>query len=274
MLLAGLGGSAHTYDDLAPRLTDSFRVIALTRRGTGESGRPSTGYDVSSRARDDLDVLDSLRVDSAYFVGHSIAGDELTELATRYPNRVAGVLYLDAAYDRSTMPSVGVSDPDMQVVHAPLIQTFDELLNFRRRSPLGLPPAMETDFWKTVRGEDGELVSSPPLPIMLAMIAESKRWHPDYAKIRAPTIAIYAFSLERPLTNVLLRPSDSVERQKSNELWRSEHWAWQNQEIARLVRGNPSAKVIVLNPADHLVYFSNSAAVLDAIRSLLPKSPR
>ena len=34
LLLAGLFGSAHAFDDLAPRLTPRFRVIALTRRGS------------------------------------------------------------------------------------------------------------------------------------------------------------------------------------------------------------------------------------------------
>ena len=42
LLLAGAGDSAHVFDDFAPRLTDAFRVLALTRRGFGESDRPAT----------------------------------------------------------------------------------------------------------------------------------------------------------------------------------------------------------------------------------------
>jgi pimeloyl-ACP methyl ester carboxylesterase len=272
VLLAGLGGSAHTFDDLAPHLTDSFRVIAITRRGTGESDRPTTGYDVPSRAHDDLDVLDSLKIRSALFVGHSIAGDELTELATKYPQRVAALLYLDAAYDRSTAPPIGQSDPARLVIRAPQVQTFDQLLDSRRHSPLGLPRAMETDAWKTARGKDGELISSPPLPLTLEMLLQAKQWHPDYRDIKAPVTAIYAFDPERPLAKVLLSPSDSAENRKWNELWQSEHWAWQRQEIERLKREDPSARVIVLRPANHLVYFSNTREVLAAIRAFLPKA--
>ena len=40
VFLAGLGNSAHIYDDFAPRFTDRYRVIALTRRGFGESDQP------------------------------------------------------------------------------------------------------------------------------------------------------------------------------------------------------------------------------------------
>ncbi len=34
-------------------------------------------------------------------VGHSIAGDELTWLGGHHPDRFSGLVYLDAAYDRS-----------------------------------------------------------------------------------------------------------------------------------------------------------------------------
>ena len=270
VLLAGLGGSAHTFDDLAPHLTDSFRVIGITRRGTGESDRPSTGYDVPSRAHDDLDVLDSLKILSAMFVCHSIAGDELTELATKHPQRVTGLVYLDAAYDRSTAPPIGQSDPARLVIRAPQVQTFDQLLDSRRHSPLGLPRAMKTDAWKTARGTDGELISSPPLPIALEMLRQAKQWHPDYRDIKAPATAIYAFDPERPLAKVLLSRSDSAENRKWDELWQSEHWAWQQQEIDRFKREDPSGRVIVLRPANHLVYFSNEREVLAAIRAFLP----
>jgi Domain of unknown function (DUF3471) len=45
ILLAGLGNDAHVFDEIAPRLTDKFHVIGLTRRGFGESERPAKGYE-------------------------------------------------------------------------------------------------------------------------------------------------------------------------------------------------------------------------------------
>ena len=35
LLLAGLGCTAHVFAELAPHLSDRFRVLALTRRGHG-----------------------------------------------------------------------------------------------------------------------------------------------------------------------------------------------------------------------------------------------
>ncbi len=101
VFLAGLGNSAHVFDDFGPSFTDAYRVFAFTRRGYGESGRPRDGYDTGTLAEDVRTLLDSLGVARAVLVGHSVAGDELVEFAVRHPERTAGLVFLDAAYDRS-----------------------------------------------------------------------------------------------------------------------------------------------------------------------------
>src|SRR5262245_65892437 len=62
VLLTGLGNTAHVYTHFAHQFTDKFRVIAITRRGFGLSSRPACGYDVATRARDDVRVLDALKI--------------------------------------------------------------------------------------------------------------------------------------------------------------------------------------------------------------------
>jgi len=76
LLLTGLGNTAHVYDDFAHQFTDRFHVIGITRRGFGRSSQPAQGYDLTTRARDDVKILDSLNIREAVFVGHSIAGTE------------------------------------------------------------------------------------------------------------------------------------------------------------------------------------------------------
>src|SRR5688572_16500381 len=62
LLLHGLGDTAHIFDDLAPRLTQRFRVLGLTRRGHGQSDKPETGYDTATLVDDILQFLDALRI--------------------------------------------------------------------------------------------------------------------------------------------------------------------------------------------------------------------
>jgi pimeloyl-ACP methyl ester carboxylesterase len=47
---------------------------------------------------DVLAVIDSLKLVRPVLAGHSIAGQELSSIGSRHPERVAGLIYLDAAY--------------------------------------------------------------------------------------------------------------------------------------------------------------------------------
>src|SRR5262245_36153765 len=62
VFLAGLGNTAHVFDQFAPLFTDEYRVIGVTRRGFGASSRPTTGYDASQLGEDVLTVLDRLAI--------------------------------------------------------------------------------------------------------------------------------------------------------------------------------------------------------------------
>src|SRR5580692_7766772 len=92
VLLAGGGDTAHVFDDFAPKLTASFHVYGITRRGFGESGFSTSDDGANRLGGDVLAVLDSLKLNRLVLVGHSLAGEELSSVANEYPNRVAGLV--------------------------------------------------------------------------------------------------------------------------------------------------------------------------------------
>lgn len=99
VLLAGGGGhTARVYEEFAPPLASEFRVVAITRRGGGASSDvpPET---LEELADDIAAVIDTLRLGPAVLVGHSFAGVEMATFGERHPERCAGLVYLDAAYD-------------------------------------------------------------------------------------------------------------------------------------------------------------------------------
>src|SRR3954470_1334674 len=106
VFLPGLGNSAHVFDDFAPQFTDGFHVLGITRRGYGASSQPGSGYGSARLAADIKAVLDTLHLTRVVLVGHSIAGDELTKFASTCPNRIAKLVYLDAAHDRTGLPAL------------------------------------------------------------------------------------------------------------------------------------------------------------------------
>jgi non-heme chloroperoxidase len=98
VFLSGLGQTAHIFDDFAPKLNSEFHVYGITRRGYGNSSVPDSGYSADRLSDDVVAVLDALKLDRPVLVGHSIAGEEMSSIASRHPGRVAGLIYLDAGY--------------------------------------------------------------------------------------------------------------------------------------------------------------------------------
>ena len=97
VLLAGLGNTAHIFDEFAVKLSGPYHVYGITRRGYGASSRPLSGYSEQRLSDDVLVVLDSLKLVQPVLIGHSIAGDELTALGAQHSDRLGGLVYLDAA---------------------------------------------------------------------------------------------------------------------------------------------------------------------------------
>lgn len=98
VLLTGLGGTAHQFNRFARTLTSTYHVYGITRRGNGLSSAPESGYSGDRLGDDVLAVIEALRLDRPVLVGHSIAGQEMSSVGSRHPEKIAGLIYLDAAY--------------------------------------------------------------------------------------------------------------------------------------------------------------------------------
>jgi pimeloyl-ACP methyl ester carboxylesterase len=101
VFVPGGGDSAHVFDDFAPKFTGKHHVYAITRRGAGLSTKPAPTGDAYSATRlgeDVLAVIDALKLDHPVLAGHSRGGGELSFFGSRHPDRVAGLIYLEAGY--------------------------------------------------------------------------------------------------------------------------------------------------------------------------------
>lgn len=104
VFLPGLGDTAHVYDQLARKLAGAYHIYGITRRGFGASSVPKGGYTADRLADDVLHVLDAMKLEQPVLVGHSVAGEELSSVGARRSDRIAGLIYLDAAGDRTYVP--------------------------------------------------------------------------------------------------------------------------------------------------------------------------
>ena len=111
VFLAGAGNTAHVFDDFARRFTDRFHVLGITRRGFGASAAQLPPRDLDTLVTDITRVLDKLSLRRVVFAGHSIAGEEMTRFAELHPDRCVGLIYIDAAYDRTGIDTLAKLQP-------------------------------------------------------------------------------------------------------------------------------------------------------------------
>jgi 2-hydroxymuconate-semialdehyde hydrolase len=81
-----------------PELSRSMRVIAPDMVGFGYTDRPEgIAYNVDTWIKQALDLLDSLGVERAHFVGNSFGGAITLALAIRHPSRVGKIVLMGSA---------------------------------------------------------------------------------------------------------------------------------------------------------------------------------
>jgi pimeloyl-ACP methyl ester carboxylesterase len=270
VLLTGLGDNAHVFSDFAFQWTPFFHVIGITRRGFLPSSQPEDGYDVGTRAADDMAVLDALQIDRAVFVGHSIAGSELSKIGAAYKDRVDKLVYLDAVdlaerflpsrFERLGGESLFTSDTKKSLWD--YLAATARILALRRPVPavcIGLQfdangriTGDTTPAWVGTKIYDGVAGSvNPPV---------------NWPGIDAPRLGIFAvFTLEaRQAQYWYLSAAD---QKLYNEVWPS-LVAWYKATIDKFAAGN-RGNTLLLPGVPHYVYINNESEVVLAMRKFL-----
>ncbi len=88
LLIHGLGDEADTWRHLLPPLSAQRRVIALDLPGFGRSDKPDRSYSVPFFQAALLDLLDTLGIEQAILIGHSLGAVIAHSLALGSPTRV------------------------------------------------------------------------------------------------------------------------------------------------------------------------------------------
>jgi pimeloyl-ACP methyl ester carboxylesterase len=104
IMLHGFGSALFTWDAVTKDLSAYGRVIAFDRPAFGLTGRPMRGswqgenpYSPQGQVSLLIGLMDSLKIDKAVLVGNSAGGTIATQTALEHPERVAGLVLVDAA---------------------------------------------------------------------------------------------------------------------------------------------------------------------------------
>jgi non-heme chloroperoxidase len=264
VLLAGGNRTAHDFDGLAPKLAREYHVFGITRRGVGASTHSISGYESDRLGDDVLAVLDSLALRTPVLAGHSRSGAELSSIGSRFPQRIAGLIYLDAAYfyafydpDRGN-PELNILDVQRKlqqvralaraqtIPHRQVDSLFRELLD---RDVPALTKELREN-WKILMDlpdADGLL---PVAPSWGSGSAVDKMWQGSQKYTTLHDVPVLA-------------------------IFQEQGWHGTPNAADAFQHMFPTARIVRLGPgSDHDVWQSNEAQVLAEMRTFIAALPR
>lgn len=277
IFLAGLGSTAHDFDEFAPKLTPQYHVYAITRRGYGASSKPAPtcdNYSVGRLGADVLAVMDAEKIERPVLAGHSIAGEELSWVGTEHPERVAGLVYLDAGYPYAYFDE-GATQGDELVDAAEVRKELraltgpgsvtEQRAKLERLTGTSLPrlerdlAAMRTNL-ATAKEDEPGMPDTAETRIGRAILNGVD----VFSGVKAPVLAIYAYPHKVP-------PTPPGMEEATFKARFAEHEKSAAEQASAFEKGNPGARVVRIANADHYVHHSNEAEVLQEMRGFLER---
>jgi non-heme chloroperoxidase len=237
----------------------------------------ASGYsatdDAADRLGDDvMAVIDALKLNRPILVGHSLAGAELSSVASRYPGRVAGLVYLDAAYSYAFDNGRGSNIMEIQKLQGPQptppgdadLASFSALQKYYERvNGFRFPEAeLRLQRESTPQGGVGKGRSLPGGALFMPVMTGTKK----YTEIPAPALVIFANPHSQG-TWVDNNTDPSV--QAAAKAYSTALVALTERQEKAVENGVPTAHVITLPGANHYVFLSNEADVLRGMRAFL-----
>lgn len=274
VLLAGGGDTAHVFDDFAPKLTTHNHVYGVTRRGFGASGYAGAENVGERLGEDVLAVISALKLDKPILVGHSIAGAELSWMANHYPNRVRGVVYLEAGYSYAFDDGKGASALEMMKLKPPrhpspgaadlisfkALQRYDERMNGFKFPEGELREERQTNPDGTV----GDFRNPPGSAMLMNLISGGQKY------TRIPVSSLFIFANPHSLGTWVETSADASARSDAKAYFTSLQAMTERQEKS-VESGVPTAEVITIPNANHFVFLSNETECLRALQAFLSK---
>ncbi len=272
VLLAGLGNTAHVFDDFAPKLAGPYHVYGITRRGFGESSAPAAvaaNYTADRLGDDVLEVCAALKLDHPVLAGHSIAGEELSSVGSRHPEKVAGLIYLDAGYGYAFYDS---ARGDLRIDSIDLRKKLEQLLIGDGPDPRQLVkelletslPQIEKELKDMQKTLDAAPANQPQPPRPTAptpaqAIIGGQQKYTGFSGV--PVLAIFALPHETP--PALRNKPDEAAAAEAREI------ETVGAQVKAFESGISGARVVRLAHANHYVFRSNQADVLREMNAFL-----
>ena len=232
VLLHGLRGHAHAWDDVAAAFCADYHILALDQRGRGESDWAPDG-DYSTRAYvDDLaGFCDALNLPPLTLVGHSMGGRNSMAFTARYPERVERLIIVDIG---PTVDPRGAERIKQEIRQVPeVFDSFDAVLAYMSQQNRYASDAVlrRRLHYATTTLPDGKIGWRYDLAIREqsrnGTAAPAEDLWPQLARITCPTLIVRGTETDLLSPDVARQMLDALPQARLAEVQRAAHMVFE-----------------------------------------------
>lgn len=169
ILLHGFGASVFSWREVIGPLSEKFKVLAFDRPGFGLTSRPLgeellrfNPYTIQGQVELTVELMDHLGLDKVVLVGNSAGGLTAMAVALAHPERVVGLVMVDAAIytnneDSSLFKLLALTPQGKHLgplLARTLLSRADDLLELAWYDPSKITPEMVAGYEKPLRSDD------------------------------------------------------------------------------------------------------------------------
>ena len=249
ILLHGLRGHAHSWDDFSEVVSEDYHVLALDQRGRGDSDwAKDADYSTDAYVSDLAAFCDALGIESFVLAGHSMGGRNSMRFAARHPEKVQKLIVVDIG---PTTDARGAARIRQEITAVPEeFDSFDAVFEYMSKQN---KYASDSVLRRRLQHATKELPNGKIGWRYDAAIRDQSRqgtgakpvdlW-PELPKITCPTLIV------RGTDTDLLSP----------------------EVVQKMVDTMPNAEVVEIERAAHMVFEDNPADFNKAVGEWLQKS--
>ena len=239
VLLHGLAGNSHTWEEQAAAFSGSWRVTAWDAPGYGESDTVAPNVDAYAAALAAL--VDALDLPTFVLLGHSMGGVVAGRFAGTYPDRLRALALSCTLLGRRQPSGTPLSEPYLARLNE--LETLPAREYGARRAKSMAAPVCAPEILDRLTGIAAE-TRREGLAQAMRLIAEADN-----------TAALASLSL--PVLVITGAEDRTVTRELSDEL------------LAALAGGSAQVQTAVLPGVGHAPYLEDTAAYNAALESFL-----
>ncbi len=254
ILFHGKNFNGYYWKDVAAKLTASgFRVVVPDQIGWGKSDKPDVHYSFHLLALNNKKLLDSLKINKAIIVGHSMGGMLATRFALMFPETVSKLILENP---------IGLEDYRTFVPYTP----FEDLLKAEKAQTYDSMEKYQQTYYPIWKPEYEQYVQAQAESLTKADFQQTAIANALTSLMIYEQPVVYEFANLKVPTLLIIGQEDRTVVGKNRLSKEAQNKYGQYPELGKKISGEfPDSKLVELAGVGHIPHIQTLDRFMDAL---------